>query len=274
MPTPAESDKTTPEPVVPHVVLVDGNDRERSELAELIRAEEYRVTEADNGRKALEALGRDAVDLVLAELLLEDMSGWDLLAKFKEAFPYVHGVVTTGSITEHGEAILKDYKADGYLIKPVQQRPMQILMRALLSPGNLDRPARVVAVDIDAEVLQTIDEVLGARGIYVTPFASVRKAMQHIWNEPPDLVLTEVAVGEESGFDAARKSARLKHSRRSPSSSYPKMPRPPLWGGLSTSASTGFWPNHCKTKSSRKGFCGFCATSVSIPIRALHRADP
>jgi CheY-like chemotaxis protein len=186
---------------LPHVVLVDGNDTERSELAEQVRAEEYRVTEADGGRKALDILSADSVDLVLTEILLADIGGWDLLDKVKEAFPYVHGVVMTRSITDHGETILKSHQADGYLIKPVQQRPLQILLRALLSPGNLDRPAGVVAVDTDAAVLQTIDAVLGQRGIFVTPFTSVRKAMQHIWHEPPDLLLTEVTVGAESGFD-------------------------------------------------------------------------
>ena len=85
---------------LPHVVLVDGNDRERSELAEQVRAEEYRVTEADGGREALDILSAESVDLVLTDILLADIGGWDLLDKVKEAFPYVHGVVMTGSITD------------------------------------------------------------------------------------------------------------------------------------------------------------------------------
>lgn len=196
-----ESDNTTPEPIVPHIALVDGNERDRAELAALIRTEAYRVTEAGNAGETFDILAREAVDLVLTELLLEDMGGWDLMDKVKQAFPYIHGVVTTKSITEHGEAILKSHKADGYLIKPVRQRPMQIILRALLSPGNLDCPANVVAVDVDTLALQTIDGALAARGITVTAFTSVRKAMIHIWNEPPDLVITEVSVGDESGFN-------------------------------------------------------------------------
>ncbi len=185
---------------VPHIVLVDGSERDRIELAERIRAEGYRVTEANSGQEALNILAREAVDLLLTDLLLQDVNGWDLLDKVKEAFPYIHGVVATGSITEHGKAILESHKTDGYLIKPVQERPLQIILRALLSPGNLDRPADVVVVDIDEKTLQTIDTALAACGIFAKSFTSVHKAMLYIWSAPPDLVIAEVTIGEESGF--------------------------------------------------------------------------
>ena len=191
----------TPPPAICHIVVVDDEERERETLADLVRGEGYRVTEAGGGQEALVALGTEPVDLVLTELIMADIDGWELLDRAKKIYPQTHVVVITGNITEQGEALLASRKADGYLVKPVQKRPLQILLRALLAPGNLDRAAEVVAVSGDQAMLQLIDETLAERGVSVRSISDVRKAVAAIWHDPPDLVLTELAIGRESGFD-------------------------------------------------------------------------
>ncbi|MFT5091025.1 MAG: CheY-like chemotaxis protein [Candidatus Latescibacterota bacterium] len=186
------------------VLVVDDADGERKELHSLVEAEGYRAMSAGSGQEALDFLKGTPVALVIAELFMPGIDGWELLDTVKKQYPDVHVVVTTGSISEQGEALLKSRKADGYLIKPVKERPMQILLRALLLPDNLDRSAEVVAVSADPNMLQTIDDALGERGIAVQPFSSVRRAVSYIWSDPPDLIVTDMNVGRESGFELVR----------------------------------------------------------------------
>ena len=197
-------DPDLPNPSEVRVLVVDDSDAERQALHELIEAEGYKVISLGGGREALEYVQDTRVDLIVTELQMRDIDGWDLLDAVKKKHPDIHVVATTGSISEQGEALLKSRKADGYLVKPVKQRPLQILLRALLSPDNLDRLSEVLAVSADATSLELIDEALGDRGIYVRPFNHVRRALANIWNDPPDLIVTDLKVGKEDGFELVR----------------------------------------------------------------------
>ena len=188
-------------PRISHVLVVDDDQDTCKKLVELVNGEGYRVSEAGGGQEALDILAAEPVDLVVTELFMTDVDGWELLDRAKEAYPQTHVVVVTGNITEQGEALLKSRQADGYLIKPVQKRPLQILCRALLVPNNLDRMAEAVVVSADSAMLQLVDETLAERGIAVRSFTDMRKAAGDIWEDPPDVVLTESRVGRESGFD-------------------------------------------------------------------------
>ena len=188
-------------PVKPcQVIIVDEDEQTRGRLAALAGEEGYRIKAVGSGREALDVLEVEAVDLVVTELFMTDVDGWELLDQIKDRHPLTHVVVTTANITEQGAALLDTRKADGYLVKPVQKRPLQILFRALLAPGNLDRAADVVVVSADQELLQSIDKSLAERGVSVRIFGKVGTAVPDIWNDPPDLALIDTRIGRDSGF--------------------------------------------------------------------------
>lgn len=197
-------DPDLPNPSEIRVLVVDDSDAARRALQELIEAEGYEVVSFEGGQEALDYLQHTSADLIITEMFMRGVDGWKLLDTVKQKHPGVHVVAATGSITEQGEALLKSRKADGYLVKPVRQRSMQILLRALLSPDNLDRSSEVLAVSADAESLELIDAALGDRGIYVRPFTNVRRALANVWSDPPDLIVTDMKVGREDGFELVR----------------------------------------------------------------------
>jgi CheY-like chemotaxis protein len=65
------------------VVLVDDLSYVREALAELLRSAGYEVTPAASGQEALAALEREGADLVLTDLHMPDMSGWDLVREIR-----------------------------------------------------------------------------------------------------------------------------------------------------------------------------------------------
>jgi DNA-binding response OmpR family regulator len=184
--------------------MVDDDDNVRQVLCEIVQADGYRVTGVRGGREALDLLKKTWVDLALVDLMMPDMNGWQLLRAIKTDHPGVLVVLITGYINEQGESILTDRKADGYLVKPVDRRRIQSLLRSLLYPRNLGRAAEVVAVDDDQTTLQLIDHALGERGLYVIPFEDADEALRHISRTPPDLVITDLGLPGLDGFDLCR----------------------------------------------------------------------
>ena len=183
-----------------HVVIVDGDSHTRQTLVELVSDEGYRVSDVSGGREALDTLKSGPVDLVITELFTGDVGGWELLEEIKQQYPETLVAVTTGNITEEGEAMLENRNVDGYLVKPFHQRPLQILLRALLAPGNLGRTANAVALSESGDLLELIDKTLAERGVSVRTYSNMNKAWTAIWESPPDLVLVDVESEKENGF--------------------------------------------------------------------------
>jgi CheY-like chemotaxis protein len=63
------------------VLLVDDDSSFRLVLGEVLKAEGYSVREAANGLEALESLRRQGTDLILTDLMMPVMNGWDLYAE-------------------------------------------------------------------------------------------------------------------------------------------------------------------------------------------------
>jgi two-component system, NarL family, sensor histidine kinase EvgS len=68
----------------PRVVLVDDLGYVRQALAELLGGAGYDVVAVASGPAALDALARDGADLLLTDLYMPDMSGWELVRAVRE----------------------------------------------------------------------------------------------------------------------------------------------------------------------------------------------
>jgi CheY-like chemotaxis protein len=69
-----------PRPGVRHRVLVVDDDPDlREAIADALRFEGHRVTEAANGREALEMVRRQRPSVIVTDLVMPVMSGWELV---------------------------------------------------------------------------------------------------------------------------------------------------------------------------------------------------
>ncbi len=76
------------------VLVVDDDETFRALLREMLMAEGCQVVCAGNGAEAMEILGSITPDLILTDLSMPVMSGWELLANL-EADPRLASVPTT-----------------------------------------------------------------------------------------------------------------------------------------------------------------------------------
>jgi CheY-like chemotaxis protein len=180
---------------------VDDEDGVRQVICDLIRTDGYRVTGVPGGDEALAEVRKAPVDLVLTDLMMPGMSGWQLLRTLKQQNPKRPVVLLTGYITEEGESLLTRAEFDGYLVKPVDHDRLRVLLRALLYPHNLGRAAEVVAIDDDRGTLRLIDTALSKRGLFVETYADTGEAVQRIRKKSPDLILTDLGLPGMNGLD-------------------------------------------------------------------------
>src|SRR5262249_31010245 len=110
------------------VLVVEDNPITRKLIQVTLRSEGYEVLLAPDGRTALELLGRHRVDLILQDLLLPDIHGFDLVKQLR-ALPSGADapiLVISGYLSEIDQARGMQMGFNDFLCKPVE--PSHLLL--------------------------------------------------------------------------------------------------------------------------------------------------
>lgn len=104
-----------------HVLVVDDHADTREFVTEFLRTEGYAVSEAENGRVALELLAADAEHvpaLIILDLEMPVMTGWEFLSRIQgyRHLSRIPVLVTSGSHAFMEG--LSSYEVAGFLRKP------------------------------------------------------------------------------------------------------------------------------------------------------------
>ncbi|MEO0190595.1 MAG: response regulator, partial [candidate division WOR-3 bacterium] len=62
------------------ILCVDDNKQGRYLLETILRKNGYEVISAENGKKALEMLEKESVDMIISDILMPEMDGYTLLS--------------------------------------------------------------------------------------------------------------------------------------------------------------------------------------------------
>jgi two-component system, OmpR family, phosphate regulon response regulator OmpR len=147
----------------PAALLIEDDARLASMVAEYLGRHEVDVTVAGDGERGLAALRRGRFDVVLLDVMLPGIDGFEVCRRLRAA-PEWAGLPVL-MLTARGEDVDKivglELGADDYLAKPFNPRELLARVRAVLRRGGAGAPrARFVAgglaVDFDAREV-TVD---------------------------------------------------------------------------------------------------------------------
>ena len=101
-------------------VLVVDDEPDTLELVKLVLESGGFETElAANGLEALDKVGKRRPDLVLLDVMMPDMDGWDVFRKIKEKYPTLPIAILTAKAQNIDKLLgLHVLKADDYITKP------------------------------------------------------------------------------------------------------------------------------------------------------------
>lgn len=100
------------------VLVVDDEAPVRELFCDLLRREKLEVSSCVSGEEALEVITRQEFELVLLDIKLSGISGFEVLVRLKAIKPALVIVIITGfGYDEHLIAQSEEYGADGYIGK-------------------------------------------------------------------------------------------------------------------------------------------------------------
>ncbi len=149
----------------PRILVVDDEANIRELLTQEFTEAGYAVVTAANGREAVAEVRRQRPDLVVLDVMMPEMNGFDVAAVLRNDPQTLDIPIIILSIVQDRERGFR-LGVDRYLTKPIDTDVLFREVGALLEQRKSHK--RVLVVDEDATAVKTLTEVLKARGYSVT----------------------------------------------------------------------------------------------------------
>jgi DNA-binding NtrC family response regulator len=112
------------------ILLVEDQLQVRKNLASFLRAAGYEVNEASNGKEAIEFLQTDEVNLVLSDIVMPELSGFDLLQHVRSVKPEIPIFLMSGFVL-NAQQLVEQGAAD-FITKPFELADLLSKLKLLL----------------------------------------------------------------------------------------------------------------------------------------------
>ncbi|MFP2928362.1 response regulator [Pyxidicoccus sp. 3LG] len=118
----------------PVVLVVDDDPDILEALSEILEAEGFEIRRARNGKEALERLEPDPPNLILLDLMMPVMDGWEFAQRMRQK-PAVAGIpLIVLSADRNVGSKAADIGAVGHLAKPFELNDLLDMVRRSLNP--------------------------------------------------------------------------------------------------------------------------------------------
>ncbi|MGN6493635.1 MAG: response regulator transcription factor [Agriterribacter sp.] len=124
----------------PVILLVD-DEEEILDFLERTLSSRYTILRAENGRRALELLEAEAVQLVVSDVMMDEMDGFELCRQIKSNFRHSHipVILLTAKNTLQSKVEGLELGADAYIEKPFSKEHLQAQIASLLANRSMIR---------------------------------------------------------------------------------------------------------------------------------------
>jgi len=185
------------------ILVVDDDRNIRKLLREELEGSRYTIVEAKDGFDAVEQIRYRRPDLIILDIRMPGMSGFDVAAVVKND-PLTMGVpiiiLSVVEDRERGERL----GVERYFTKPVSSAVLLKEIETLLEREPIAKKALVF--DSDASLVQSLSEILRAQGYSVAETLSGREFLEKVREFAPEVVIAGAAAD-----DTRKIIERLRH---------------------------------------------------------------
>ena len=146
------------------ILVAEDDTNIRHVLKIQLESADYEVVTAEDGIKALEEVNRQVPDLILLDIMMPKMDGYEVCRRLKADFhtSKVPIIMLTAKSTENDKVGGLELGANDYLTKPYSSKELLARVRGLLQWSNTEREANPLTglpgnISIDKELKRRVD---------------------------------------------------------------------------------------------------------------------
>ncbi|MEP7267168.1 MAG: two-component regulator propeller domain-containing protein [Saprospiraceae bacterium] len=176
-----------------NILIVDDDDSIRSLLQQELSEAGYTIDEARNGKEALLKVRSSRPDLILLDIMMPEMNGFDVAAVLKNDPQTMDIPIIVLSIVQDKARGFK-IGVDRYLTKPIDTNILFNEIGSLLEQGKSKK--KVIVVDEDSAAVSTLTEVLKIKG-YTVMESTSSEIIEKAKSNPPDIIIMNSLLSEK-----------------------------------------------------------------------------
>ncbi len=177
-----------------NILIVDDDDSIRSLLHQELGDAGYSIEEARNGKEALEKVRANRPDLIILDIMMPEMNGFDVAAVLKNDPQTMEIPIIVLSVVQDKARGFR-IGVDRYLTKPIDTGILFNEIGSLLEQGKSKK--KVMIVDQDAGAVKTLTEVLTTKGYEVTESIEKELVEKAIANQPDIIIINSALSGKQ-----------------------------------------------------------------------------
>jgi CheY-like chemotaxis protein len=188
------------------VLIIDDDEEIRKVLHKYLTKLGYQVETADNGELGIKLARNLLPDVIILDILMPKMDGWEVLSHLKTSSELAHIPVIILSVIED-KNMGYSLGASDYLVKPITREELSKMLQKYHSQN--DSNSLVLVIDDDTVTRDMIARMLRKAGWRVGKIDDGRVALNYIRKKRPDLILLDLQMPEMDGFEFSHKLHQL-----------------------------------------------------------------
>ncbi|KAB2923802.1 MAG: response regulator transcription factor [Bacteroidetes bacterium] len=186
---------------MPHILVIEDEPEMQRGLRDNLEFEGYDVEVIGDGRKGLDALINKRYDLVLLDVMLPGLSGFDLCKQARAAGIRTPVIMLTAKGEEVDKVLGLEFGADDYITKPFSLRELLARVKAVLrrTPAGtaMDETKTVIgALEVDFEAYTA-----SRKGKEVTMSSKEFDILRYLWRHQKHVISRDDLLKDVWGYD-------------------------------------------------------------------------
>ncbi len=125
--------------LIPTILIVDDEKLMRESVQELLSSYDFNCVLAEDGQNAFEIMGEMVVDIILLDLIMPNVDGFEVMQTVHEQNPTIDIIITSGEATFDNATLAMRYGVKDFLNKPYNPANLIKVINNLLEKRQLKR---------------------------------------------------------------------------------------------------------------------------------------
>ncbi len=196
-------------------ILIVENLQTHLDLCTQILDEQYQVITARSGKEGIDKALKFNPDLILMDLELPEVDGWEAARKIKQSVCTIPIVAVTAHSLEADEQRARNAGCDDYLAKPFLPEQLKKIVKENIreeetkaTPSKHQKAAqrkyKILVVDQDRKNAELMKQQIELEGYDVVIYSRGKQVLDIASEANPDIVLLNVVVSELHGLQICK----------------------------------------------------------------------
>jgi DNA-binding response OmpR family regulator len=186
---------------MPKILVVEDEPEMQKGLRDNLEFEKYDVTIIGDGTEGLEALTAGGFDLVLLDVMLPGMSGFDLCKKARAAGIKTPIIMLTAKGEEVDKVLGLEFGADDYITKPFSLRELLARVKAVLRRTPAEKISTETNITLGLLEIDFASYTATKKGKPVAMTSKEFDIARYLWEHQKQVVKRDDLLSEVWGYD-------------------------------------------------------------------------